>query len=406
MTYCRPLDSASSPARGWPLPRRAAEEIIPVLYAPRWRWPLMPARREQPLDLLGVFPCGRPLSPYDAAAMPSPLRHLPPAAVIAALAVVDGLLPPLVLGDGGPQPPPFRVALFGPGAGAVKAAVRRLGLPLPSDRILHAFAVRGDPEPGESALPPGFWPVLCGAHLVRPQPDVGDGAAGADADTLSGFLRGGDASPARLWAPLRDDEAPLLAQRLLSLPRPLLEVVAALPSHPRSGEIARMFADGAPERWPLLPPAALTAAPALPFLSDRLLWLLRAVEVASEGCLRGRTDLYLLDAAHGRCWALWGDLVAFHARVRPRAPTVALRAAATILCRRPVTVGRTTCGATGATEEDLSALAAAGWLARPEREGARWRVPESILSLPTVAPPRLNGRLPLPPVAIHLRPSE
>lgn len=332
------------------------------LYTPRWRWPDQPVAAAWdgplPLDILGVFPPRTTMDVYTQAGLPQPLRRQTPAAVLAILAAVDGFLPQGLWGASPALPQPFRVALFGPGAGAVLDLVQRLCGRLPDDRLLLAFAIRGRADEGEQALPPGWWPVLCG-----PQPPP---PPGGEPTPSAGALR------ARLeaWGALPDGHLPDRAPSTHWAP------FAAV-----GGSLARLD--------DLLPPPARSAAKVLPFLYRRLCVLTAALADAWGGATLepwGATD-----AADDLTHAVFRDCVAFYARVRPLPWTPALRLARAILRTRPPTLARTTCGVAGVTPDDLCRLADIGWLEWPPGHDqcayappptGRWRVSEPLRSLP------------------------
>lgn len=357
---------------------RPAPYAASPLYAPRWRWHVRPVAVWDvplPMDILGVFPPPMSIDRFTREGLPAVLRQQSPAAVLAAVAAADGFLPPDLRLAVPAQPLPFRVALFGPGADDVLRFVRRLFRRLPEDRILHAFAVRGRCGPQEAALPPGTWPVLCGPQPPLPAP--GGAPAG-------------------------------LPDRLGSLRVPSGGLIIEGDGYPFGG----------------LPPSPLIAiearllSAALPALHDRLYALLMTLWGISGGIFsydgQGSPETppagALADAAQSLVGWVFGDAVAFYARVRPPKRTPALRAAAAILKNHPRTVAKTTCGVSGVTDDDLCRLADIGWLEYDQGPGqfdygppstGRWKVPEELRALPRLELSGL-GR-PTTPVAVEFR---
>lgn len=368
--------TAAAPSAAAPLPPvgNPTHRPAPMLYAPRWRWLQRPSAewdRPLPLDILGVLPPRLSLPWYVPDGLPLWLASLPAAAVLAVLAAADGFLPPDLRIDAPARHPPLRVALFGPGAAAVLDIVRRVFGRVPEDRIGLAFAVRGTVHKDEAALPPGWWPVMCGPLPLAP---------------------GGD--------------PPAVAPPHLA---PRLSVAVVPPSgYPLEGErhrlataMAAVTADSACNS-PLLPLEARLVTGAQPRLYGRLFLLISALTAAGDDPDDWWPE-YVSAAAQGLSHVLHEHCVAFHARVRPLSPHPGLRLAAAILRDRPRTVARTTCSVSGVTADDLRRLADAGWLEvdEPPLRGGRWRVSENLRALPPLDMGVLKRRP--DPVAVLLR---
>lgn len=351
-----------------------ARRAAPPLYAPRWRWHSRQAAAwdvPQPLDILGVFPPRLSAPCYVQDGLPLWLASLPASSLLAILAAADGFLPPIMQIDAPAWQPPLRVALFGPGAKAVLDLVRYVFGRLAEDRIALAFAVRGAIRKGEAALPPGWWPVMCGT--LPP-------TSGSDLPV---------ATP------------PDLARRLSVAVVPPSGHPIVGNAHRTSIALAAITANAA-RNAPLLPIETRARAGAQSRLYGRLFLLIAALFGVG-----GDPDEWwpaaVSDAALGLSHMLFEHCVAFHARVRPLAPRAGLRLAAAILRDRPCTVAKTTCGVAGVGADDLQRLADAEWLEMDETSprGGRWRVSEKLRSLPPLDLDALN-RCP-DPVAVLIR---
>lgn len=368
--------TAAAPGAAAPLPPEddPAHRPAQMLYAPRWRWLQRPSSewdRPMPLDILGVLPPRLSLPWYVPDGLPLWLASLPAAAVLAILAAADGFLPPDLQIDAPARHPPLRVALFGPRAEAVLDIVRRAFGSVPEDRIGLAFAVRGTVRKGEAALPPGWWPVMCGPMPLTP---------------------GGD-PPA--VAP------PHLAPRLSAAVVPPSGYPLGGDRHRTSTAMAAITADSA-RNSPLLPRDARLVAGVQPRLYGRLFLLISALTNAGDDPDDWWPE-YVSQAAQGLTHVLHEHCVAFHARVRPLSPRPGLRLAAAILRDRPRTVVRTTCGVSRVSADDLHRLADCGWLEVDETSprNGRWRVSKQLRSLPPFDLGCLKQRP--EPVAVLLR---